>query len=263
MSYTIVNVLWPIMLAYLTVHGIFFFFQKSLLFFPDQTSLKKCSIVNLKNFEYFEQDDVRYIKSTKENAKANLVLFHGNAGSACNRSVYVEGLNSLPINIILAEYPGYAGDTFGEMSEESFLLNAQKIISKIKRDKLPIFLYGESLGSAVATYLASKNEIRGLLLNNAYTSITDIAKIHYPFLLVEYLNTNSFNAKSWAKAVNVAPIVFEGVQDQIIPIENVEQQVKNFKKTPFFHRIQNVGHNDLLNSPIVFEEAKNYILDRL
>ena len=136
MSFSFVSYIWPVALVYFSINGLFFFFQKSLLFFPEQTSLKSCSLINGLNIDYYEKDKVRFIRKKHPNAKANLVLFHGNAGSACHRDEYFTGLENLPINIILAEYPGYSGDIKGELSEESFLSNAQQLLDELHKEKL-------------------------------------------------------------------------------------------------------------------------------
>lgn len=263
MSTSFFHYIWPLVLIYLVINGLFFIFQKSLLFFPNQSNLKFCPLVNSRSIEYYEKENVRFLRAKKENAKANLIVFHGNAGSACDRGYYIEAFSSLPINVILAEYPGYADGGVGELSQKSFLNSAKELMDLIQKKNLPLFIYGESLGTGVATYLASENKVDGLLLNNAFTSISDIAKFHYPFMLIDLLNVNTFNSKKWAKKVNVTPIIFQGTVDNIIPLENVEIQVKNFKNKPIFIRVGGAGHNDLLNFPIVFERGRKYILDRL
>lgn len=261
MSY-LVRTLAVVFFGIVGVNALFYFLQESLLFFPSKKSLSECYLVNQPQISYIEKSSVRYLRTNKKNTLASLIVFHGNASTACHGVHYIQEFSKEPIDIILAEYPGYSGDE-GELSEENLLKNSQQLFDLISKDGKQIFLYGESLGTGVATYLAANNKVDGLLLNSPYTSITDVAKIHYPFLFVSWLNKNHFESKKWAKKVKVRPIIFQGTHDQVIPIENIELQRKNFASEPMYFPIKNGGHNDLFVFPTVFSEAKRYIVERL
>lgn len=239
-----------------------YFTQDKLLFFPDQRPLIECHLMTNPQFEYqqhlIDGETIRFIKYKNEKAQGNLILFHGNAGSACDRGFYVDGLKESPVNIILAEYPGYGGDS-NKVSAKSILENGQALFDFIKNDNLPIILYGESLGTGVATWLASKNQISGLLLNHPYTSISEVGFHHYPFFPIGLINRHDFPSKKWAKDVKVKPIVFQGDRDQVIPLEFIEKQIQNFKEAPEYIKIEGAGHNDLLTNQEVFLRANQYI----
>ncbi len=232
------------------------------MFFPNNTPLSKCYLLKYPTFSYEEKniknEKIRYLKFSHTKGKANIIVFHGNAGGACDRGIYAQRLSESEVNIILAEYPGYSGDQ-SKISEKTLLQNAQLLFDEIKKDGLPLILYGESLGTGVTTYLASKNKVLGLILHNPYTSISEVGQFHYPLLPINLLNKNSFNSKNWAQKVEVSPLIIQGEVDRTIPTSIVEKQLENFKNKPQYTKIKNADHNDLLSFPQVFEKANQYI----
>jgi len=115
----------------------------------------------------------------------------------------------------------------------------------LQGNHLPFIFFGESLGSSIATYLASKFPTKALILHTPYTSIGDLARAHYPYLLIKLLIRNDFPAKVWAKDVASPTLILHGDQDSTIPIRFAKAQAKNFTQAPQFETFPGRGHNDL------------------
>ena len=108
-----------------------------------------------------------------------IVMFHGNAGNIGHR-IDIAGCMqlSIPANILMVEYRGYGSST-GIPDEAGLNIDAQTALDFIRqRDDLRnsrIVIYGQSLGGAVATQLAAKNQefgdIKALILENTFLSI--------------------------------------------------------------------------------------------
>jgi len=229
-----------------------YFIQDSLLFFPDNKKFGNClemlklgaKPIMLKS----HGENLRLYSRGVAKARGFIVFFHGNAGSACHRYFYLEELKDTPLNFIFPEYPGYGLDR-ERASEPDFLKNAEallKYIKKINTTDLPIILFGESLGTGIATYLASKYFIQGLILMNPYTSIGDIAAVHYPYLPTKLLIKNNFPAAKWATKVQCSVLILHGSQDSIIPINIAKKQANNFQTSVNFIEFPRAGHNDLM-----------------
>lgn len=186
-------------------------------------------------------------------AEGWLLLFHGNAGTAADRFYTIAGLLKLPLNLVLVEYPGY-DSTPGEPSQEAFLKQADELYEAYKSEAdLPFYLFGESLGTGVATWLASQKPVEALVLQTPYTSIADLAAEHYPLFPVRWLIRHPFPAHEWAKHVTARVLVIHGDQDQTIPIENARRQFENFNTQKKFVAIKGGTHfsHDL-------QESKEY-----
>ena len=115
---------------------------------------------------------------------ARAVVLHGNAGTALDR-IYLRDVLQGPglprIEVLLLEYPGY-GPRTGSPSQESIVAATVEAIDLLG-EEVPVFLVGESLGSAaVALAAAARPRVAGLLLVTPLASVTAVARRHYPFV---------------------------------------------------------------------------------
>src|SRR5687768_2366518 len=124
-------------------------------------------------------------------AKATVLFFHGNAGNISHRMGYLAMLYSLGYNTFILDYRGY-GESSGEPSESGTYRDAQAAWQyvTVKKGIAPseIVLFGESLGGAVAAWLATRKEPGLLVLASAFTSVPDMGAKLYPFLPVRLLS---------------------------------------------------------------------------
>jgi pimeloyl-ACP methyl ester carboxylesterase len=114
---------------------------------------------------------------------ARAVVLHGNAGTALDRTYLRDVLQGpgLPrIEVLLLEYPGY-GPRPGTPTQESIVTAGVEAVDLLGGD-VPVFLVGESLGSAAAVLAAAaRPRVAGLLLATPVASVTSLARRHYPF----------------------------------------------------------------------------------
>src|ERR1700694_1103522 len=81
--------------------------------------------------------------------RAVVLVLHGNAGSALDRTYYARALAPLGIDVALLEYPGY-GARPGRPSLDALVDAALEAVDALARERRPVWLLGESLGSGVA-----------------------------------------------------------------------------------------------------------------
>lgn len=116
--------------------------------------------------------------------RARLVVLHGNAGSALDRTYFREVFparhGALPVEVLLLEYPGY-GPRPGEPTEERLVAACREAVEELRREPGPVVLVGESLGSAVAALCAAARpaSVDGLLLVTPLASVPAVAKRLY------------------------------------------------------------------------------------
>jgi len=224
-----------------------FVFQNRLMFFPSGAKFGNCPAAEQSGMEAVREGNTRYYVRRASPSSPWIVVFHGNAGSACDRIYFAELFRSLDANIVLFEYPGYGGDS-RKPGQTLILDEARRLIHHV-RDKTPdgtrLFLLGESLGTGVAVWLAGEMPVAGLILVSPYTSIVDVAAAHYFWLPVRLLLKNRFPADRWAEKVEAPVIAFHGKQDRIIPIPFARRQIKNFTGRADLFEIDDAGHNDI------------------
>ena len=212
-----------ITLAYLVINLFIYSYQRNLLYNPSENNYLNDKI----NFNYkeifIETDKNIKLKSwfiNKDLKKfKTLVFFHGNAGNLLNRVHKINELNKLDINILLISWRGFSGNK-GKPSEKNLYYDAQQIIDWLKvqgLDNKDIVLYGESLGTGVATELASKNNFGGIILESPFTSMVDTAKIYYPYLPVNFLLKDRYDSKSKINDIKTPILIMHGKMDNIVP----------------------------------------------
>lgn len=135
-----------------------------------------------------------------------------------------------------------------------------------KKDVNPnnIFIFGRSLGGAVAISLSSKNQktIRGLIVENSFTSIDDMIDIVIPTLKhFKFLSRNKWNNMEKIQNFVDLPILFiSGQADELIPprqmkmlYEKCPSKKKDMKLYPFG------THNETWNQPSYYESLAHFV----
>ena len=119
-----------------------------------------------------------------------MIYFHGNAGNIGMRLPQMSDLCKLcKVNIMAVEYRGY-GNSTGEPTEVGLQMDAKASLDYLLLQKKSvidtdqIYLFGRSLGGAVATWLASESadKLKGLIIENTFASISMLALKLFPLL---------------------------------------------------------------------------------
>lgn len=246
------------LVCYCLIGAVLYVFQEKMLFFPMGPGFGKCLQMERFGAKAIKINGIRYYLKSSENPENWIIVFHGNAGSACDRVYFFDLLTETRSNIVLFEYPGYGGD--GSTPGEKIILEkALELVTHIQggaKDNLPIYLLGESLGTGVATWVSTQKQVSGLILISAYTAIVDVARHHYPWLPVRYLLKHQFQASVWAGRTRTPAILFHGIDDDIIPVEFARRQVKNFNSKAVLFEIDHCGHNDIVDTASLIIKKK-------
>lgn len=197
---------------------------------------------------------------------APVVLFlHGNAGNVSHRLDKLAILHGLDVSVLLVDYRGY-GKSSGEPDEAGLYRDASVAYDDLVRrgyrgDR--IVLYGESLGGTVATDLATRREVAGLVLDSTPTSILAVARHHYPILPVGLFLAARYDALSRIERVN-APILFlHSTEDEIVPFSMGEEMMAAARAPNTLVRLRG-GHNDgFLVSVRVYQQALRDYFEQL
>lgn len=154
-----------------------------------------------------------------EGSSKIMIYFHGNAEDLGLSLELVSTMSSiLRVHILAVEYPGY-GIYDGKPSAESILADAECVYSFIISlgiDPSNIIVFGRSIGSGPATYIARKRKIGCLMLMSAYTSIKDVAK-HLAGSFGKSLIKERFENKENMPFITCPTFLVHGIKDKIIP----------------------------------------------
>jgi pimeloyl-ACP methyl ester carboxylesterase len=220
--------------------------QRNLLYFPDRQkpTAEQLASVGL-SFWPNESDYVGLVSAHASKIKGTVIVFHGNAGSALQRYYVAHALFPLGYRVILAEYPGYGGRA-GTMSEKSFVADAKAVIAAARKDfGSPIYLFGESMGCAVAAAVADNppGMIAGLILVTPWDCLADLAQTHYWYMPARWLVKDRFDSVKNLHAFTRPVAVAMADNDTVIPNKHTLRLYDTLNAPKRLWRFTNAGHN--------------------
>ncbi len=241
--------------------GVIYFFQENLIFLP--TVLKQEHVFEMDNF--FEEITLETNDGAKlnglhfkvENSKGAILYFHGNAGDLQRWGQLVEFFVELDYSVIVMDYRGY-GKSTGKKSMENLYADSELWYEFAKQQyhENEIIVYGRSLGTTFATYLASRNQPKNLILETPFYSIEEVAKSRFPFLPISSLLHYKFPTFQYINKVSCPITIYHGTNDNVIDFKQGERLFNSIKKeNKTLISVPNGGHNDLVS----FEEYMNTI----
>ncbi|TXI19151.1 MAG: alpha/beta hydrolase [Nitrosomonas sp.] len=178
-------------------------------------------------------------------AKGTVLFFHGNAGNISHRLDYLPMFKRLGYNTLLLDYRGY-GQSSGIPTESGTYLDAQaawQYVTEVQGiTPEQIVLYGESLGGAVAAWLATHEKPSLLVLASTFTSVYDLAEELYPFLPVRWITRFQYNTLEALRSVACPVFIAHSPQDEIIPFDHGQRLYQAASEPKQFLMLEG-GHN--------------------
>jgi uncharacterized protein len=176
------------------------------------------------------------------------VLFcHGNAGNVSLCGWQMDDWVRRRRQAVLAfDYPGF-GKSGGSPSEGGCYAAADAAYDYLTQTlgvpRQRVLLYGESLGGAVATDLASRRPCRALILTSTFTSIPDMAMETYPFLPGRWLVCNQFRSVDKIRSYCGPVFMGHGTSDALVPISQGQRLFAAANDPKEFVTMPGLGHD--------------------
>ena len=252
-----------VVLAYFIIILFVYFYQRNLLYHPSENNYLNDKITF--NYEeiFIETDKNINLKSwfiKKDlNKFKTILIFHGNAGNLFNRVYKLNELNKLDVNILLISWRGFSGNK-GKPTEKNLYHDADEAVKWLNNRgaiSKNIILYGESLGTGVATELGTSNAFGGIILESPFTSIANAAKIYYPYLPVNIILKDRYDSIGKIKNITTPILIMHGKKDNIVPQKMGLELYEKANQPKFSYFPENDDHmmeynDNLLNSIKLF-----------
>lgn len=144
-----------------------------------------------------------------------VVSFHGNGGLISDLLDHNRVLRELGVSVLALEYRGY-GESEGRPSEEGLAKDAHAAIAEAARRGKRVVVHGRSLGGAVAIRGASDQDVAGLIVENTFTALKDMAgRSGIP--LATHLVAYDFDSLRRIQQLQIPTLVVHGDADELIP----------------------------------------------
>ncbi|TGZ76447.1 alpha/beta-hydrolase [Ascodesmis nigricans] len=208
-----------------------------------------------------------FLKAVKP--KGVTVLFmHGNAGNIGHRLPIAKVFSDqMGCNIFMLSYRGYGFST-GRPSEKGLIIDAEAALNYIlehpdcKHDK--IFIYGQSLGGALAIKLAARNQekVHGLILENTFRSMrTLIPSAFPPAKYLARLCHQVWPSETTLPGIREVPTLFlSGARDELVPPDHMKTLYNLCNAPKVWREFPNGTHNETVAEPGYFERIYEFIL---
>jgi len=214
-----------------------YIFQRHLIYIPSRETpqLNDYQANDMQVITLHTQDGITltsWYKPAKTN-QATILYLHGNAGHIGYRMQLARQFIDAGLGLFLLEYRGYGGNK-GRPSEQGLYEDGRAAMRFLHQQGIKstqIVLYGESLGTGVATRLAVENSVCAVVLQSPFTSLTDLARYHYPWLLLK--PWDRFESIDRIQAIHAPLLILHGKKDDVVPFSQglaLYQQAKQPKK---------------------------------
>ncbi len=209
-----------------------YLFQRNLLYHPTENnysgdklivSVEKIKIKTGSNIELLSWYHKKNINDYK-----TILFLHGNAGSLENRIHKINNFKDLNVNFLLLAWRGFSGNK-GSPTEQNLYEDAWSAIKWLKSEGIKesnIIIYGESLGTGVATEIAQNKNFAGVILESPFTSMIDAGKTKYPYLPVKFLLKDKYESNKKIKNIKSPVLIMHGKVDTIVPFHMGEKMYR-------------------------------------
>lgn len=228
--------------AYLAIALLLFVFQRDLIYLP---TAKYTHDFETEQFSIDgERIDVVVINKGNQSA----ILYFGGNGESVVHSAPSLSKTFPDHTLYLVNYRGYGGSS-GNPSEKAIYADAQHIYDLIEKRHSNVSVIGRSLGSGVATFLASTRAINKMVLITPYDSIQRMAQDQFPYLPISILLKDKYNSVDRVKGIKSRTLVILAERDNVIPPKYSKRLVEAFRKQQVTVKtILGAGHNNLSNT---------------
>lgn len=194
-------------------------------------------------------------------ATRTIVHFHGNAETAEDNAALARDFKRRGFSVVLAEYRGYGRSKGAPPTEEGLYLDASAILDALAaRGVGPdrVVLWGQSLGTGVATEMAKRGRGSRLVLVAPFTSTYELGKRVMPVLPMSYVMVDRFDSLAKAPSITIPALVVHGDTDDVIPMEFGKRLSEAFPHATFLE-IPEGRHDNLYKSASAIAAIANHV----
>ncbi len=188
-----------------------------------------------------------YYPEKRGGTKRVFLVCHGNGGNISHRMEWYDVLLREGAGVFAFDYRGY-GRSGGKPSEQGTYADAEAaydwLIDRGYRAGQIVAL-GESLGGGVASELALRRPVAGLVLQSTFTSAGDLGAELFPWLPVRTLGRIKYDTRAKLPGITVPVLILHSPEDTTIPLHHGRRNFEVANEPKRFHELRG-DHNDAL-----------------
>ncbi len=227
-------------------------FQRNFIYFPDTRAPNLPDDAEIARVETSDGVNLSgWYFPARSNKSPVIVFFHGNAGTLDGSRLFkARSLVQEGYGVLLAEYRGYGGNS-GKPSEAGLYADARAyidyLLTQVGHSEADLVLYGESLGSGVATQMATEYQVMALILEAPFDSLLSLASRNYFYLPVRFLLKDRYMSIEKISDIDAPLLILHGHKDEVIPFRAAKNLFDAAKTPKKFVDFPQGKHSDLYN----------------
>ena len=210
---------------YLLIIFLTYIFQRNLLYHPTENNYSDDKLtISVEKIKIKTQDGITLLAwyHNKDIHDYKTILFlHGNAGTLENRIHKINHFKDINVNFLLIAWRGFSGNE-GKPTDQGLYKDARSALKWLKNKGIKeenIIIYGESLGTGIATEISQNKNFAGVILESPFTSMIDTGKDKYPFLPVKFLLKDKYESDKKIQNIIIPILIMHGKVDKIVPFD--------------------------------------------
>lgn len=247
-----------IIIVYCSIGITLYYLQEKFLFHPEKLSAAyvyhfsqidsgKVHFEEL-NIPFSNTDTVNMVKFFPADSmrKGVVVYYHGNMENIERYAKFAANFTKHGYEVWMEDYPGF-GKSTGKRTEDILYKEALQVqkMAASKYGKDSIIIYGKSLGTGIAAYVASQSNNKMLILETPYYSIPSLFSCYAPIYPTSLMSTYKIPVYKYLADVNYPITIFHGSNDAVIPYRNAARLKTVLKPTDAFISIKDGTHHNL------------------
>ena len=249
----LINILTFLLAAYLGFGLLLYLMQRHFLYFPTQAIQHHYRQLSFNT-------DGESIKVTVLNTgKERAIIYFGGNGETVDNNAAIFSATFTDHTVYLVNYRGYGGST-GQPGEQGFYSDALFVFDEIKPEYTDISVIGRSLGSGVATFLASKREVNKLILITPFDSIQNVAQAIYRIYPIAFMLKDKYESLGRVASIKAKTLVMIAEKDTIIKVKHSMRLVNAFPASQItWHILSNENHNSISYNEKYYTLLKQFL----
>jgi fermentation-respiration switch protein FrsA (DUF1100 family) len=243
-------------LLYVVIGIALYFLQGKFLFHPEK--LPEDHVFNFSipfkeiNLAVNNEKNLDIVQFTVPDSvcKGVVLYFHGNRRNIERYAPYAINFTKNNYEVWMMDYPGF-GKSTGDRTEAILYSDAKELykMARARFGKDSIIIYGKSIGTGIASQLASVKDCKRLILETPYRSIDALLR-RYAFIYpVSWMTHYHFPTDQYLAKVDAPVSIFHGTDDKLIPYSQAQQLIRAARRGGELITIEKGEHNNLDDFP--------------
>lgn len=241
-----------IVFAYSAIGIALYYLQETFLFHPEKLPKDYAYTFDMPfeevNIAFNETDTMNMVKFfPQDTVRKGVVLYwHGNKQNIVRYAKFVNLFTKHGYEVWMEDYPGY-GKSTGERTEKKLYEQAMQVykLAAGKYSSGSIILYGKSLGTGIASYVASQTNCKRLILETPYYSIPALFSCYAPVYPAQRMSVYKLPVNEYLQTVKYPVAVFHGTGDWVVPYRCAKKLTAVLKSSDEFITIKEGNHHNL------------------